>query len=153
VHTHSRHVLDTLADGKDLDSENTMTWSVPEAEQCLMAAKQSDRVVQIGLQRESSGALVDAKQWIKDGLAGKVTQVESWMSRNTPHGHGQWVREPAADCTSQNVNWPAFLNGRPDKGFDPYKFMNWRLYWMFSGGNITENMIHQIAWIMSLLDL
>ncbi|HEY7354732.1 MAG TPA: Gfo/Idh/MocA family oxidoreductase, partial [Terriglobales bacterium] len=32
-------------------------------------------------------------------------------------------------------------------------FMNWRLYWMFSGGNVTENMIHQIAWIMSALDL
>jgi predicted dehydrogenase len=31
--------------------------------------------------------------------------------------------------------------------------MNWRLYWMFSGGNITENMIHQMAWIMSVLDL
>src|SRR5438067_6383727 len=87
LHTHARHFLDTLAAGKDLYAEKTMTWSIPEAEQCLKAAKQSDRVVQIGLQWESSGALVDAKQWIKGGLAGKVTQVESWMSRNTPHGH------------------------------------------------------------------
>jgi predicted dehydrogenase len=31
--------------------------------------------------------------------------------------------------------------------------MNWRLFWEFSGGNITENMVHQIAWIMSALDL
>jgi predicted dehydrogenase len=31
--------------------------------------------------------------------------------------------------------------------------MNWRLFWEFSGGNITENMIHQVAWIMSALDL
>jgi predicted dehydrogenase len=86
-------------------------------------------------------------------MVGKVTQVESWMSRNTPHGKGQWVRPVAADCTAQNVDWKSFLNGRPDTGFDAFRFMNWRLYWMFSGGNITENMIHQMAWIMSVLDL
>ncbi len=153
LHTHARHFLDALAAGKDLYSEKTMTWSIPEAEQCLAAAKESDRVVQIGLQWESSGAITDAKQWSKDGIVGKVTHVESWMSRNTPHGKGQWVRPVPADCTAQNVNWRAFLNGRPDRPFDGYRLINWRLFWEFSGGNVTENMVHQIAWIMSVLDL
>jgi predicted dehydrogenase len=153
LHIHAHHFLDVLAAGKDLYSEKTMTWSIPEADECLAAAKKSDRVVQIGLQHESSGALADAKKWIADGAVGKVTQVESWMSRNTPHGKGQWVRPVPSDCTAQNVNWSAFLNGRPEQAFDPYKFINWRLYWEFSGGNITENMVHQIAWIMSALDL
>ena len=153
LHIHCRHFLDTLAAGKDLYSEKTMTWSIPEAEECLGAAKKSDRVVQIGLQHESSGSLADARKWIKDGIVGKVTQVESWMSRNTPHGKGQWVRKVPADCTAQNVNWKAFLSGRPDREFDPFRFINWRLYWEFSGGNVTENMVHQIAWIMTALDL
>jgi predicted dehydrogenase len=153
LHTHARHFLDTLASGKDLYSEKTMTWSIPEAEQCLAAATQAGRIVQIGLQWESSGALRDAKKWIKDGMVGKVTQVESWMSRNTPHGEGQWVRPIPSDCTAQNVNWGAFLNGRPDRPFDPYRLINWRLFWEFSGGNVTENMVHQIAWIMSALEL
>ena len=153
LHIHARHFVDTIAAGKDLYAEKTMTWSIPEAEKCLESARNSDRVIQIGLQHESGGPFADAKKWMSEGIVGKVTQVDSWMSRNTRHGQGQWVRQPAADCTAQNVNWQSFLNGRPDKGFDAYKFMNWRLYWMFSGGNITENMIHQIAWIMSLLDL
>ena len=153
LHVHALHFLDTLAAGKDLYAEKTMTWSIPEAEQCLAAAKKSERVVQIGLQHESSGALAEARHWIKAGLAGKITQVESWMSRNTPHGKGQWVREVPPDCTPQNVDWKAFLNGRPDRAFDPYKFINWRLFWEFSGGNVTENMVHQIAWIMTALDL
>jgi hypothetical protein len=68
-------------------------------------------------------------------------------------GKGQWVRAVPDDCTAQNVDWKAFLNGRPDAPFDPFKFLNWGLYWMFSGGNITENMVHQMAWIMSALDL
>jgi predicted dehydrogenase len=153
LHIHARHFLDTLAAGKDLYSEKTMTWSIPEADKCLAAANGSDRVVQIGLQAQSSGALVDSKQWIKDGWVGKVTHVESWLSRNTPHGHGQWVRPVPSDCTAQNVDWTAFLNGRPDRPFDGYRLINWRLFWEFSGGNVAENMVHQIAWIMTLLDL
>ena len=113
LHTHARHFLDVVSAGKDLYAEKTMTWSIPEAELCLAAAKDSDRVVQIGLQFRSSGALADARSWVRGGLLGKVTQVESWMSRNTPHGHGQWVRPVPADCNPQNVNWSAFLNGRP----------------------------------------
>ena len=50
LHTHARHFLDALAAGKDLYAEKTLTWSIPEAEQCLQAAKQSGRVIQIGLQ-------------------------------------------------------------------------------------------------------
>ena len=153
LHIHAQHFLDTLAAGKDLYAEKTMTWSIPEAEQCLQAAKISDRIIQIGLQHESSGALADARKWIKDGLLGKVTQVESWMSRNTPHGKGQWVRPVPSDCTATNVDWNAFLNGRPNRPFDANKFINWRLFWEFSGGNVTENMVHQIAWIISALDL
>ena len=153
LHIHSRHFLDTLASGKDLYSEKTMTWSIPEADKCMAAAKNSSRVVQIGLQHQSSGAQADAKQWIKDGWVGKVTSVESWMGRNTPHGKGQWVRPVPADCTAQNVDWSAFLNGRPDRPFDPFKLINWRLFWEFSGGNCAENMVHQIAWIMGALDL
>ena len=153
LHCHARHFLDTIAAGKDLYSEKTMTWSIPEAEACRAAAKKSDRVIQIGLQHQSSGALADAKRCIKDGLVGKVTSVESWMSRNTPRGKGQWVRQVPSDCTAENVGWEQFLNGRPARPFDAFKFINWRLYWEFSGGNITENMVHQIAWIMRALDL
>jgi predicted dehydrogenase len=153
LHLHAHHFLDTIAAGKDLYGEKTMTWSIAEAEQCRAAAQNSDRAIQIGLQHESSGALADTKKWIKQGTLGKITQVESWMSRNTPHGRGQWVRPIPPDCSAQNVNWSAFLNGRLDRSFDPNKLMNWRLFWEFSGGNVTENMVHQIAWIMSALDL
>lgn len=153
LHCHARHFLDTVAAGKDLYCEKTMTWSIAEAEACLGAAKGSTRVVGMGLQHQSSGHLVDAKQWIKDGLVGKITSVEAWMSRNTPQGQGQWVRKIPTDCTASNVQWDAFLNGRPGRPFNANQFVNWRLFWEFSGGNVTENMVHQIALVMRALDL
>ena len=154
LHCHARHFIDTLAAGKDLYAEKTMTWSIEEAESCLAAAKKaSNRVVGVGQQFQSSGQFFDARKWIKDGLVGKVTSVESWMSRNTPRGKGQWVRPIPEDCNAQNVDWKAFLNGRPNRSFDAHRFINWRLYWEFSGGNVTENMVHQIGWIIGALDL
>ena len=62
LHIHARHFLDTLVAGKDLYSEKMMTWSIPEADNCLATTKESNRVIQIGLQHQSSGSLTDAKQ-------------------------------------------------------------------------------------------
>jgi predicted dehydrogenase len=154
LHCHARHFLDTLAAGKDMYCEKTMTWSIEEAEACLAAAKKAtQRVIGVGQQHNSSGYFMDARQWVKDGLVGKVASVEAWMSRNTPRGKGQWVRPIPAECNAQNVDWKAFLNGRPQRPFDAQKFINWRLFWEFSGGNVTENMVHQIGWIIGVLDL
>ena len=154
LHCHARHFLDTLAAGKDMYCEKTMTWSIEEAETCLAAAKKnSKRVIGVGQQHNSAGYFKDARKWVMEGLVGKVTSVESWMSRNTPKGKGQWVRPIPEDCNAQNVDWKAFLNGRPNRAFDANKFINWRLYWEFSGGNVTENMVHQIGWIIGALDL
>jgi predicted dehydrogenase len=153
LHLHTKYFLAALEAGKDLYSEKTMTWDIPEAVACLKASKQSKQIVQIGLQHESSGELADAKKWIQQGMLGQITMVESWMSRNTPRGKGQWVRPVPADCNPDHVNWKLFLNDKPEMAFDGYKFINWRLFWEFSGGNVTENMVHQIAWIMSALNL
>lgn len=154
LHCHARHFIDTLAAGKDMYCEKTMTWSIDEADACLTAAKKaSGRVIGVGQQHNSAGYYMDARKWVKDGIVGKVAHVEAWMSRNTPHGKGQWVRPIPTDCDPQHVNWKAFLNGRSDRPFDAHKFINWRLYWEFSGGNVTENMVHQIGWIIGALDL
>jgi predicted dehydrogenase len=110
-------------------------------------------VIGVGQQHNSAGYFIDARKWVKEGLVGKVALVESWMSRNTPRGKGQWVRPIPDDCTPANVDWKAFLSGHPNQPFDANKFINWRLWWEFSGGNVTENMVHQIGWIIGVLDL
>jgi predicted dehydrogenase len=130
-----------------------MTWNIPQTVECHKAAKASKQVIQIGVQHQSSGGLADAKDWLAKGYPGKVTMVESWISRNSPRGHGQWVRTVPDDCTPENVNWKLFLDGRNEPKFDANKYINWRLFWEFSGGNVTENMVHQNAWITSALGL
>ncbi len=153
MHLHAKYFIAALSAGKDLYSEKTMTWNIPQTVECKKAAKASKQIIQIGVQHESSAGLADAREWITKGYAGKVTMVESWISRNTPRGHGQWVRPVPDDCDLDHVNWKLFLDGRPERKFDANKYINWRLFWQFSGGNVTENMVHQNAWITSALGL
>ena len=81
LHIHTRHFLDTLAAGKDLYAEKTMTWSIPEADKCLAAAKNSNRVVQIGLQHQSSGSLTDSSSGSKTaGSARSRTWNPGWAA-------------------------------------------------------------------------
>ncbi len=153
LHLHASHFLMALSAGKDVYCEKTMTYDIPEAVACRRAAHDSRQVVQIGLQHESSGELADARAWVQEGIVGKVTLVESWMSRNSSHGHGQWVRRIPSDCDPRHVRWDLFLGERPRTPFNAEQYINWRLFWEFSGGNVTENMVHQIAWIITALNL
>ena len=144
MHMHSKYFIAALEAGKDLYSEKTMTWNIPQTVECQKAARVSKQVIQIGVQHQSSGGLADAKEWIGKGYAGKVTMVESWISRNTPRGRGQWVRPLPADCTPENVNWKLFLDGRDEPKFNAYKYINWRLFWKFSGGNVNRQIEEEI---------
>ena len=150
---HAKHMQMVLAAAKDVYCEKTMTWNIAEAKACLQAANASSQVVQVGVQHQSEGGHKDAVEWIKQGLPGKITMVEAWMSRNSAHGSPQWRRPIPSDCIPQHVNYSLFLNDRPKEAFNAEHFINWRLYWEFSGGNVTENMVHQIAWIMSAMNL
>ena len=150
---HAKYMLMALDAKKDVFCEKTMTWNIAEAIACRKAAEASSQVVQLGLQHESEGDHMDAQQWVRDGLPGKITQVEAWMSRNSTHGHPQWRRPLPPDCNPEHVNYSLFLDGRPKEAFSAERFINWRLYWEFSGGNVTENMVHQIAWITTVLGL
>ena len=150
---HAKYFKMALAAGKDVYCEKTMTWDIAEATECRDLANASSQVVQVGVQHESDGDHIDAKAWVKQGLPGKITMIEAWMSRNSAHGKPQWRRPLPADCDPAHVNYDLFLSGRPKEAFSAERFINWRLYWEFSGGNVTENMVHQIAWITSVMGL
>src|SRR5665213_3160033 len=54
-HLHSKYILAALDAKKDIYSEKTMAWDIPEVLACRSAVKNSKQIVQIGMQDESSG--------------------------------------------------------------------------------------------------
>ncbi len=84
---------------------------------------------------------------------GKITMIQARMYRNTPHGKPQWSRPIRPDMTPENIVWRSFLGEAPQRAFDANRYLNWRFFWDYSGGNVFENMCHQLSFWYKALDL
>ncbi len=145
-HLHAESFIAALDAGKHVYQEKTMAFTVEDAKLMRAAyARAGKRAVQIGHQQCSSGQVLDAKNYLASGSVGKVTAIQGRMYRNTPHGKPQWQRPLYPDMTPENLAWQSFLGGAPARDFDADRYVNWRLFWDYSGGNVHENMCQQIA--------
>ena len=69
---------------------------------------------------------------------GVITAIHTHHYRNAPYGG--WTREIPADCDTSHVDWSSFQGEAAPHDFDPQRYMNWRFFWDYSGGNVFENM-------------
>src|SRR5258706_12383462 len=155
-HLHAEHFCASLEAGKHVYQEKTMAFTVDHAKRMRAAYKKDagKHVVQIGHQSCSSGHVGDVQQMLSDPQRmGKITAIDMHMYRNTPHGKPQWSRTAliTKDVNPENVLWKSFLGEAPAREFDANRFINWRFFWDYSGGNVYENMCHQLSfWYKSL---
>jgi predicted dehydrogenase len=154
-HLHCEHFVASLQAGKHVYQEKTMAFTVEHAKKMRAAYQRAGkRTVQIGHQSCSSGQVTDAANFLsqKDWL-GKITAIHAHMYRNTPHGRPQWSRPVYPDMTPENILWKSFLGEAPPRDFDPNRYINWRFFWDYSGGNVYENMCHQLSFWYKLMGL
>jgi predicted dehydrogenase len=153
-HLHAEHFTAVMESGKHCYQEKTMAFSVADAKKMRAACqKAGNRVVQIGHQACSSGQVTDAAAFLASGNLGRITAIHAHMYRNTPHGKPQWSRPVFPDMNGENILWKSFLGGAPEHEFDANRYINWRFFWDYSGGNVYENMCHQIAFWYKVMDL
>ena len=153
-HLHAEHFTAALDAGKHVYQEKTMAFSVAHAKKMRAAFQRAGkRTVQIGHQWTSTGQVADAVGFLNPELIGKITAIHGHMYRNTPHGKPQWARPVYPDMTAENIVWKSFLGEAPQRAFDANRFLNWRFFWDYSGGNVYENMCHQVAFWYKALGL
>jgi predicted dehydrogenase len=146
-HLHAEHFTAALDAGKHVYQEKTMAFTVEHAQRMRAAAQHAGekRTIQIGHQWTSTGQMNDALGFLKPELMGKITMINGHMYRNTPHGKPQWARPVYPDMTPENIVWKAFLGEAAQRPFDANRYINWRFFWDYSGGNVYENMCHQLS--------
>lgn len=153
-HLHAEPFIDAMDAGKHAYIEKTMAFTVEQAK--LMRAayqKAGNKVVQIGHQTCSLGHLADASNYLASGAVGQVTAIRAHMYRNSPHGKPQWTRPLYPDMTPETIAWNAFLGGAPPRPFDADRYLNWRLFYDYSGGNVHESMSQQLSFWYKAMDL
>jgi len=153
-HLHCEHFVASLDAGKHVYQEKTMAFTVEHAKRMRAAYQRTGkRTVQIGHQGCSMGQITDALEFMATGYVGKITAIHSHMFRNTPHDRPQWTRPVLPDMTQENIIWKLFQGETQPHEFDPNRYINWRFFWDYSGGNFYENMCHQLAFWYKVLKL
>jgi predicted dehydrogenase len=150
-HLHALHFVPAIQAGKDVYQEKTMAFNPDHAKRMRKALEGSGRVVQVGIQSTSAPAVEQVREHLNPEQMGQITQLHTFHYRNAPYGG--WKRPLPADCDPQHVDWKAFEGEAKKHAFDANRFINWRFFWDYSGGNVFENMTHQVGFWYKLLDL
>jgi predicted dehydrogenase len=139
-HWHVAITIDAVRAGKDVYCEKPVTHTPAEGEPLIAAVRESKRVVQIGLQQRSWEHYISVKKDVIDtGLLGQITFIRTYWYQNHNTGGG---RGPNIDTAK--LDWKRFLGSATDRPFDADTYANWRWYWDFGGGAMTDLFVHWV---------
>jgi predicted dehydrogenase len=147
-HWHTPMTIDAMAAGKDVYVEKPLTHNLAEGRTILEAATRHRKVVQVGMQQRSMTHIIRAKELIQAGRIGTVVKVHMTWNRNSDR-----VRRGPQNVDQTKLDWPRFLGNAPRQAFDDYRFRNWRWFWDFGNGILTDLMVHWIDvahWILNV---
>jgi predicted dehydrogenase len=147
-HQHVPLTIDACAAGKDVYCEKPLTHDLSEGKAVIDAQNKHSRIVQVGTQQRSMPHFQKAYEIIKSGGIGDVHKVHLTWNRNM----ARWTRDKL-NIDPDGVDWKRFLGGAPQQPFDEYRFRNWRWFWDFGGGLLTDLMVHHIDIAHWFLDL
>jgi predicted dehydrogenase len=148
-HWHVPMSVDACAAGKDVYVEKPLTHDLSEGARIIEAQNHHRRIVQVGMQQRSMPHIHKARELIKAGRIGEVYKVHLTWNRNTA---ARMKRTPFG-IKPEQVPWKDFLGSAPDQPFDEFRFRNWRWFWDFGGGLLTDLMVHWIDVAHWILDL
>ena len=129
---HADVTVGCLEAGKHVLCEKMMAWDVAGCERMRSAAVATNRVLEIGYQRNYNSMYQAAYEGvIKPGVLGDV-----YLSRIAWHRNGNWRRKgdpPSPDYNPSKWGYPTFEH-----------LLNWRLYKRYSRGLLAELASHQV---------
>ncbi len=150
-HMHALNFVPAIQAGKDVYQEKTMAFNPDHAKRMRRAFQGSNRIVQVGIQSTSSPAVQHATERLRPEHMGVITALHTHHYRNAPYGG--WKRKIPPNCDLQHFDWDAFQGEAEKYPFDPNRAINWRFYWEYSGGNVFENMVHQVGFWYKVMKL
>jgi predicted dehydrogenase len=139
-HWHAQIAIDACNAGKAVYCEKPLTYSWQEGHKIIEAAKNNKTVFQVGLQQRSGTHYAEAKrEFFDSGKIGKVTFVRTYW-----HGNGYHLRKPAFTEQPAGLDWKKWLGSAKYRPFNAHQYYNWRAYFDFGGGQITDLFTHWI---------
>jgi len=138
-HWHVPLTIAAVQAGKDVYCEKPVTHTIEQGDGLIKAVHESGRVVQTGTQQRSWPHYFQARELIRSGQIGQVTFVRTyWYQNHIPS------QSEHAEIDTSKLDWKQFLGSAPDREFDSDQYSNWRWYWDFGGGAMTDLFVHWV---------
>ena len=134
-HHHAPMLYAAIEAGKDAYLEKPMSHSIEQGNEMIRRVRATKQIVQIGMQRRSSPSVLACKRLIETGMLGDVylCRVQWFWNTSRPLNNTPLPGK---------VNWDRFLGPAPKRPLEPMRFRSWRVFWDYSGGNMTDQGTH-----------
>ncbi|MCZ6792100.1 MAG: Gfo/Idh/MocA family oxidoreductase [Planctomycetota bacterium] len=144
-HWHAIPTILACQAGKDVYVEKPCSHNIREGTLMVKAARQHDRVVQVGIQSRSSPHHRQAYEYVRSGKLGKVCLVKAWEStRQSNLGRPADQASPPA-----GVDYDTWLGPAPERPFNPLRFHgNWRWFFDYGTGDLGNDGVHRLDYAL-----
>lgn len=146
-HWHTPMTIDAVQSGKDVYVEKPVTHTIAEGDELIRAVRATRQIVQAGYQQRSWEHFRLAREIVQSGKLGGVSLVLSSWYQDYLSG-----MKLATKVDTAALDWKRFLGSAPQRPFDPYRFLRWRMFWDYGGGHLTDLYSHYcdvIHWYMA----
>ena len=139
-HWHAYIGIAEMKSGKDVYGEKPLTNTIHEAWEMVKTARETKRVFQTGSQQRSSSEFRVACELARNGIIGKIYHVAVGVG-----GPGKSCDLPE-EAAEPGLDWDMWLGGAPMRPYNSVlaprgvhnHFPDWRNYWEYGGGMVTD---------------
>jgi predicted dehydrogenase len=139
-HWHALIAVAAADAGKDVYCEKPMAQSILEARSMVNAVRRNKRVFQTGSQQRSSPEFRVACELVRNKVIGKLQRIEVGVG-----GPGKPCDLPE-EAFEPGLDWNFWLGPAPMRGYNSVlsprgvhnHFPQWRAYWEYGGGMVTD---------------
>jgi predicted dehydrogenase len=139
-HWHALPFIDACKRNLDIYCEKPLAYDIREGRAMVDAARNSKGIVQIGFQRRHAAAIQQARDYIREGKAGRIVQVDAniHFTAGTP--------DPTPQAPPPTLDWELWLGPAPKMPYSPaVGHKSWRLEANIGNG-------HLVDWGINLMD-
>ncbi len=149
-HWHALQTIAAIEAGADVYVQKPISVDVAEGEAMLAAARQHQRVVQVGTQRKSTPHLIEAKKNIVDaGLLGNIGHVDVCC-----YFHMRANGNPPVQPVPDFFDYELWTGPAPLRPFDGLPHLRWWRTFMEYGngimGDMCVHMLDTVRWMLGL---